>query len=428
MNFFESNRNKIKIILQNEDWQADLDSKFGINLDPQTKENVMWALVDLIREDKKEYLERAMAIAEKYAKDPDPVPGDKYDLEARAGEDVRYIFTVRATLSHLLSAILSRLDTDYYPRVLDLLEKLIKDENIYVRTQAMLALDGFAVNIYAEKRNDGKTPFSFDRERVEDLIFYALKDNQEYPRVLEYLANPLNRLRRLKSDKAKYLLSGFIYKNFNKKDGFHPEYVLRGAAPLLIYYAEFRDEIGDNFDKSFFVELLLEVITVGDPSFRATLLWHFWKTIEGDNQTYKRLKRYIPVFFEAKFEEEFIAQMGFLIEKILKVDFDFALEIFAQLLRYIEVSKPDPRKTVWLWGVNQLFQNIASQKPEVYLDYLNLILNVWKLGNVFVGDYGEIFTAYKLSPEEYKENLKKGAQEIYSKMRMIRPELDDLLW
>lgn len=317
-------KNELLETLSKEGWENELRRAES---SPQVKVDIIWAAAELAKERK---VHEAMKIARFYQLDKDPLPGDKYDAEIRAGEDARIITSVRGTLPWLLQHIAASLETAYYSELLDILEgraddtpeqkklRLATGENLYVRQQASIALEIFAANLRATKNAD-ETPFDFgeeNRKRTEVLIFRMLHENRDYPRVLEYLSSVFNRMRLIKEEQAQTVLQGFFY---NSKNELNPHYLTERVAPLAIYFAEFRELGNDSFNSYWFKSFLKKIIREADSSLRSTITWHIWKTLKEDIKLYDKLRDYIPLLFEGEGKEQhtFLGQLDFLIATII---------------------------------------------------------------------------------------------------------------
>ena len=317
-------KDELLAALSQEGWEAELHRADNW---PQSKTDIIWAAAELAKEKK---IYEAMKIARFYQLDADPaVDGtDRFDKEVRAGEDARIITSVRGTLSWLLQHIIASLETAYYSEILDILEgrpdndadtkklRLATGENLYVRQQSTIALEILVANMNAVKNADG-TPFDFgveNRRRTEALAFKMLRENRDHPRVLEYLAAVFNRMRLLKEGPAQEVLEKFFY---NSKGELNPDYLTEHAAPLAIYFAEFRELANDGFNSYWFKSFLKKLIREADESLRSTITWHFWRTLKEDIKLYPKLRDYIPLLFEGEKQYSFIGQLDFLIEVLI---------------------------------------------------------------------------------------------------------------
>lgn len=401
------------LLFEKPDWETGFD-----RFHSAWRTDVLWSVIDLAKEGK--YLPQAMRVAELFSEDPDPSVEDPTNQEVLRGEEVKPILTVRGTVAWLIGVIAGRLNTDYYPRAIDVLEKLCSDPAVYVRQMATYPLLSFMVNIKAEKNSDGTT-FNFlptDKERVMGLAFSMLEANRQYPRVMEVLINVFERMRFLSEKEAYYVLNSFLY---DDKGNFLPDYVTHTTAPLLIFFAEFVTDHRPEFNKQEFQSLLKKVIITSPVNLKTTLAWHFWKTIENDSKSYVRLKEYIPFFFEGEFEQWPLSQYEFLIERILPQSPTEAIWVFKQEIKYIQkgLAKKLPNENEWtLWFHNpeSIIDAVAEHEPQSLVEIL-LVLTQISLRNGYIGNIFKIFSSYQKAPEELRENLKEQLVPLYESLR-----------
>ncbi len=409
-------RDKIKeqldLILQKVNWFDYIeDFQRGNRVD------VIWVLTDFVKEGK--FVEQAMKMAELFVSDPNPSIDNEANQSLLKGDDFRAIVTVRGTLPWLLQAIIGRLDTDYYPRVITLIEKLAKDQVVYVRQQVTVALGALTINFYAYKNKD-ETPFNFkveDRSKVKNVAFYMLKENRKYPRVLEYLVQAFGGLRLLSEDEAFLMLNTFLYEEGTK---FNPYYVLDNVAPLLIYYAEYRKDANDGFNEQRFADLLNQVLLTAEPVMKSTIVWHIWKTIDENPVNYARLKKYINQLFQGDFSEESLGQYDILIEKVLKNSPKDGVELFKRELNFINRSlnkiPAEPGGRIWFHYAEEAVEKVAELDPNS-LPLLVGILKEIYLKNGYVGDIQRILAAYKKAPVELQKKLEDEIKYIADEIK-----------
>ena len=398
---------------------------------PGWKIDTLWAVVELVREGK--FLPQAMWVAEYLAEDPDPSLEDPSNQDVLKGEEVKPILTVRGTVAWLVGAIIGRLDTTYYHRAINVVEKLCNDRAVYVRQMATYPLTGLMVNIKAAKNPDG-TDFKFeqaDRDRVTGLAFSMLEANRSYPRVLEVLVNVFDRMRFLDEEQAMHVLRFFLYQ---KNDEYQPDYVTHNIAPLLIFFAEFRKDSFSafsllSFNPANFQNLLREVIKTARPRLKTTIVWHFWKTIESDPKTYAQLKKYVPRFFEGEFQEEPLSQYEFLAEKVLVQSPEEAVWIFKQEIEYLKraLEKQIGREdwTIWFHNPEDLVEAVAQCDPDSLANILGVLRNI-SLKRGYVGNLARIFSSYKKAPAELQGRLAQEIEPLYESLRFHDPNLPPL--
>lgn len=377
--------------------------------------DVIWVLTDFVRDGK--YIDESMILAERFIDDSDPTVEDEVNQKLIKGEEVHYIVTTRGSLTWLVGAIIARLDTDYYTRAINLVERLATDPVYYVRAQATFPLAGLMQNIRAYQNKDG-SKFNFtesDRERVMKLAFQMISDNKGCPRVMEYLVNVFDKARFLSEEKAMVVIKGLLYDNENK---IYPDYVTTNMAPLLMYYAEFAKDQNLKFKNEQFQALLKDVIIKASARLKSTIIWHTWKTIDDSKDTYARFKPYISLFFEGDFQQEILSQSEFLIEKILQISPQDAVKLFITEINYIKrgLLILPPNHQIWFHNAEELVEKVAELEPERLPDIL------WTLKEVsrrtgWIGDIQRIFSSFKKASPALQQKLAEEIKPLYEELQ-----------
>jgi len=434
-NLRDEYKTKLVELFKKPNWENDLDN---MAYAAGSKVELLWAAADLAKEG---YVHEVIKIARHYQFDPDPSLDDECNKDVIKGEEYRAIVSVRGTLCWLLQNIVATLETSYYGEILDMLEgtesdtndrkklRLATGENLYVRQQATIPLDLLVANMLATKNKDG-TPFNFGEEnriRTEALAFRMLKENKNYPRVLEYLANVFSRIRNLDEAKAEHVLNTFFYKS---RGALNPDYLVEHVAALAIYYAEFRETAGlsGNFNSGWFKSFLKQLIRDSSPRLNGSFIWLFWKTLKDDISVFPKFKVYIPLFFEPPYQGEIIHQIEFLIETIFDKYQDDAIELLEKMLDYVQIilSKEKDKTNIWL-SFDAVVQKIAEKEPEKLIDLVNKVAIIWKRGG-FIGDLNVIFKSYEKAPKEKQVKLKNQLQGIYKELASIKPDIIRIDW
>ncbi len=375
-----------RIDLAKSDWSKEiLEWK-----DQSTKTDIIWFLKELV--EKGEYIREALEIADLYSRDENPTPEyDNLNEKVKNGEETRIIYTVRGTVPWLLQMIIVTLKTEYYPRILDIVERLANDEVYYVRQQAMVALSMFAANVRAKQNKDG-TAFDFrdeDRAKVYELAFRVLRENRDMPRVLESLASVFDKLRFIDEAQAKEMLTIFCY---DSKGSIHPEYLTSHVVPLALFFAEFRKKFDTNFDDEWFKLFLEKYIRDSkDPHLKSTLIWHTWRIIEDDPSDYNRVKRYIPLFFDNFANDEPVGQFEFLINAVLRASFLEGIQLYEKFLSELNHKLPfinDQR--FYFTHTEEIIRQINNIEPS-RLSKIFGMLRQLKMQGCYIGDEKVIF-------------------------------------
>ncbi len=211
---------------------------------------------------------------------PDDPKGDfNYHRKIIEGDDNPTISTVRGYCAWALQKFCIRYGRDYIPTILPLVEQLTKDPNYYVRMQACIPLLELVKNRHTVLSDNNKERFlSMEvAERIEDIAFTMLtdKENHKLKAVMKHLAMVFTYMRTLDKKQAMLVLETF------KNTGF--ESVMDEAAPLYIFFAEFRSKSfkdwpwGDitKFDDKPFKALLINLLKNGSPEIKIALSWQF---------------------------------------------------------------------------------------------------------------------------------------------------------
>jgi hypothetical protein len=392
-----------------------------------SKFDIIWILADLVQEG--QFVEKALRVAELYARDPDPVPGfDNLNEKIEKGEDINNIYTIRGSVPWLLQKIVATFKTEYYQRVLSVLEELASDESLYVRQQVPAALSGLTINMYAKQNKDG-TPFGFtdaDKSRAVALAWKMLRDNTKYPRVLESVVGVFDKPRiTLTEAQAQELLSTIFY---DASGVLRPDYLTEHATPYALFFAEYRPKFDAAFHGEWFRDFLKKLIKDSSsdvpqaPRLKTTLIWITWKQLEENGENYELFKKYIPLFFEGKFQYEPVGQFEFLVEAVLRIAPGDGVQFTRQMLEYLEggMSHLEKERRVWLNGIQEIVEKIAEVAPDSLIDILTHVEKITYLG-AYVGDWPRIFASYKLAPEDRRKELEAPAAAIYERIKRGYP-------
>ena len=216
-------------------------------------------------------------ILKNYSDDP---KGDfNYHQKIIEGDDNPTLGTVRGYCAWVLQKFCIRYGRDYIAKILPLVEQLTKDPNYYVRVQACIPLMELVKNrhtILAENQKERFLPMEV-AEQIEDIAFAMLKskENHKLKAAMKHLAMVFSYMRTLDEKQAMLVLETF------KNTGF--EEVMHEAAPLYIFFAEFRSKSfrdwpwGDisRFDDKSFKALLVDLLKNGSSEIKSVLSWQF---------------------------------------------------------------------------------------------------------------------------------------------------------
>lgn len=211
---------------------------------------------------------------------PDDPKGDfNYHQKLIEGDDNPTLGTVRGYCAWVLQKFCIRYGRDYIAKILPLVEQLTKDPNYYVRVQACIPLLELVKNRHTFLSENNKERFLPMKvaEHIENIAFAMLKskENHKLKAVMKHLAMVFTYMRTLDEKQAMLVLKTF------KNTGF--EDVVHEAAPLYIFFAEFRSRSfkdwpwGDisKFDEKPFKALLVDLLKSGLPEIKSVLSWQF---------------------------------------------------------------------------------------------------------------------------------------------------------
>lgn len=395
---------------------------FTTDLDPVTIHNiVIWYLKELV--DKGEYVDEIFEIAKIYSVSEDPLIVDDINEKIERGEEIRNIYTVRGTVCWLLTSIAATLKTEHYTEIISILEKLTTDPVYYVRIQATVPLSFFARNLRAQKNKDGKK-FNFsgnDRQRVIDISLKMLQNHRNIPRVLEGVTNVFEAFRAIDEARAKQVID---YSFFNSRGQIQPEYLTQKVIPLLLFYAEYRSENDPSFNGSWFQKLavkLLEIPEIKAPYLRSTFIWHTWKEIQLNPNSYVKYKKYIPFFLHEDLEFQSLGQYDFLVKEVLRASPDDGVLLYQLELKHILkwVNKDNAMQHAWLLSADEIIEEIAKKAPNNLLGILEQLTEIVCRG-VYISYLDRIFRSYQLVTDKEKGlSMREKILEMYSTIKKI---------
>lgn len=286
--------------------------KFGNNISSKftydnPREQIV-QFVDKLLQDKSfpDRIEKALRIVRVFISDPDPrLPGqdpndpeNKYNEHQRIidGEDTHSITSVRGWCAWILMKCGILEARNYIPEVIDLTEKLLHDPNYYVKHMACSSLSQLARIRLTVLPGEGEKKLFFgattqealeNSKRVDKLAFDAFDEiTKQSNNVKKVLGRSIIRV----FDNIKTLNQAEAY-HFISQLKMFPDVVVAEAAPLFIFYAEFRkngykdwrwkakgfyDDLSpEQFNDQPFKEILTELIKSGNSEITSKFAWEF---------------------------------------------------------------------------------------------------------------------------------------------------------
>lgn len=381
--------------------------------------HVIWFLKTLV--ERGEFIPQIFLVAKLYSEDSDPhIDGDLND-RIIATEDIRYIHTVRGTNCWLIQALAATFRTEFYSELINVLDRLADDPVLYVRMQATVPLSFFARNIRAERHPDGRVfPFiDEDKRRVVSICFRMLNENRDIPRVLESVTNVFDALRVLRTDEARTVVESLFFNNAHQ---IQPQYVTHQGVPLLLFFAEFRADVGDDFDPSWFQNFaarMLQFTQEEAPYLRSTFIWHTWKEIQTNPLNYNKFKKYIPLFLGDRLEIQPLGQYDFLVKEVIKAAPQDGVNLYKILLDYVLrwAAEYNIQDHAWLLSTHEVVEEVARNSPEDLLDILQRITQIVSKG-IYIGYLETIYKSYTLVKNETdRERLHGAVSELYKTVK-----------
>lgn len=257
---------------------------------------------------KKGEIKKALDIVKIFINDPDPFtplgidpedPKKEYDEheKIKRGEETMVITTIRGWCGWVILQCSGVESRPFIKEMIELSEKLLKDENLYVSAYGTNALSSLVLNrltVCPDNKNElffgnSKKEALENAKKVEDLAFEFLKRiKKEGYNVQSSLASIIihlfDYLRALNQSRAKELI--------NSISEMSPKLIAK-TAPLFIFFAEFRkdfykdwkwemkglyDDLG-NFESRPFQEKLEAVLKIDDSDVRSSFAWQLYRLI-----------------------------------------------------------------------------------------------------------------------------------------------------
>jgi hypothetical protein len=362
------------------------------------------------------------------ANDPDDPKGEhNYHARVIKNEDVRNITTVRGHLCWLMSRIITQNKPEYYTEILAIITRYISEDNLYIRIQATYPLMEFVVRKKAV-RNQDESAFDWkkeERELVRKIPLQMLRDNAQYPRVLETLLHIFDRFRDLNEQEAEEVLRALIA---TEQDD-----VLHDLAALIPYFALFRKNdfpTEGSFNPGAFIEILKSQIVSGRPAMKSSLTWHFWKMLEQNTLPYEQIREYILLFWGNGYDTSVASMFGLVFEQLAIIAPDDAKNLFERMIDLLGVrlqEDPGKRHQAWINATEEIVALLVTE-PDRLLKLVNKLKNIWLLGMVYFGDIATIFGSYQKVASENKERVKVELIKIYEEMRASHPQIQPVDW
>lgn len=408
----------------NLDWLADNGAKenlvrFTENLGEENIEDMMW-VVRMLQNDHNPSLSGENDI-------DDPNGEHNYHIQVLKNEDARNITTVRGHLCWLMSRIIAKNKPKYYKEIIEIIQRYIAEGNLYIRIQATYPLVEFLVRKNAIKNQDEST-FDWkqeERDLVREIPLKMLRDNVQYPRVLEALLHVFDKFRDLTETEAEEVLRALIATEHDD--------VLHDLAALIPYFALFRKNdfprMG-TFNPATFEALLKDQIVNGKRALKSSLTWHFWKMLEEKMLPYEQIREYILLFWANGYDSDVASMFGLVFEQLAITAPEDAKDLFEKMTELlIERLKnnPEERHQAWVNGSEEIVGLLVNE-PDRLLGLVNNLKEIWLVGGTYIGEIATIFENYQNVPVTDKERVKVELKKIYEGMKAINANIQLVDW
>lgn len=402
--------------------------------DRWTRESIVIYADNKLKE--QESLDEAIWVVERFNNDENPNKDGsndaddtegKYNYHTKAldGEDISTITTVRGHLCWLMSGIIVQNKPEFYTPVIKIIERYLKEDNLYIRSEVMFPLLELVRRTRAVKNQDGSL-FSWDKKerlKVREIAFGALRNNAKYPRVMYHVLHLFGYLRDINEQEAEEAISLFLKLN--------QDYIMRDLAALIVYFALFRHndwKEGFAFNPKVFIETLKEKITSGDEHLRGSIAWHLWKVLDEKNLLYSDIRVYLLLFSESPYNYHVSSMLALSIEKIIKLAPEDAILLYRNEVRKIKeyLDVDNLHRHHFLNSTEEVLPLLVSS-PDDLLEVISDLRILWQKG-VHIGDPKIIFEIYRNVIGEKREVIKKSLRSFWGEMKAQFPTLVHIDW
>jgi len=419
---------------------------------------------------KRKKIPETIRIVKVFINDSDPCtparvnPADsesKYDEHKRIeqGKDTHAITTVRGWCAWVLMECAILEGRNYIEEIINLTEKLTKDRNYYVQLMSCYPLYQLARNRLAVMPdNKEELFFNKDKEkalkmakRVEKIAFELLDrflnlDAKSRDVLMESLLKVFDPIRGLNQKDARLLL---------KKISECGEKVISEAAPLFIYFAEFRqkdfkdwklklpglyDDLED-FDNKEFQELLKSILNRRNFEINSQFAWHFRKLTEEaapDKANIKNTVKYSSAFkisykylnlLANSYDHQTFTHIYDFIKDNINQCFGNCYKLWRKCLKkegeaLEKLTKEEKAHEIYWWPFhdNGEILMVVKEKGGVkeFLDSFEFLVSYPK--EVNIGDINKAVKILQNLPSEYNQRV----EEIFNRLIERDPSFYDV--
>lgn len=276
--------------------------------------------------------------------DTDPSFPNPMHEEVAGGKDHLTINSIRGRLSWLIQKVVVHNLVEYYPSMLDILERYATGPDFYIRTQACVPLSEMARRRRATLPDGNSFLPEIVCERLKSLAFRMLNDAGTNPTLLDWVSTILVWIRDLSENEADDVL-----RKLSPVSGL---YGIHNRCALLLYFALFRDKHFPElprFNSAEFRDRLHQELRKSDSKFRVSLMWIMSGGGDGQALPYEAIQPYLASFLSGPWDEAGFLHLRTICETHVKDKPESVCPLISECLgRIAGHVGTEPRSTAWL--------------------------------------------------------------------------------
>ena len=388
---------------------------------------------------KANYFEKALELITVFSNDSDPYiepasddPADfvAYQSIPDSWDDPDSISTVRGWCAYALGQFGVPSSEEYGEKIVELLEKLSTDDDIYVRLQVTSSISELLdskTDILPTKKSKG-TPVNAIAQDLERIAFDMLdnKVNRRYPIVMRHIVEIFRHIKTMSEPEVEHVLSVFEQIDYQGQE--------KVLASLLVYYADFRAAPRSNsrlpklfgsrqsddqteFDPYQIRMRLVDYLRNGSSAEKSALAWLYWHLPQMQDESFSRVfelsLKYLKILGEFYSRDAFSVIYRFIDDYIeLK-----PLECYELWIRVLEAELTHVRVVGDLAALEHSWSNRDNAK------YLSILFEAGQFRK-----YNKALSLLLEFPESLRRGIdpEKSREELLAMGSLGRPVLLDL--
>lgn len=375
---------------------------------------------------------KALRIVKVFINDPDPYfpgkdpedPEDEYNEHKKVTENKNMVIitSVRGWCAQTLRHCATLGGREYIEEIIEVTEKLTKDENYYIKLMSCFPLSQLASNRLSHMPdNKDEMFFAIDKlkalkmaKKVEEIAFNLLEDIVELPSevqnaLAESILSVFNHIRALNEKDALKLI--YTLKKM-------PDEAIAESIPLFVFYSELRNEqlknwhimgpglyddlLPDKFNMKVFKDILIDMTKNGSPEVRIAIVGDFMglprhskEKKEGNKfeEAFKLSIEYLTLITE-KYEHRAFEYIYMFIKEFFNEKSNECLSLWEKATvkekEYITANKEKAQKmSFWLYQYHgEVLVKIKEVKgDDKFLEWFKFLSEYPK--EIYLGDFNE---------------------------------------